>query len=144
MTLNEVLEEWAKDCQIDQSELGNEAARSPVLHSKYLTLFSQTKINCRIAEKRVLTAREELTQYFKGIMTKEQLDEKGWRPFQGKLLKSEINEKIEAHPLYMDAIDKLNYYETLHSDIEGIMREIQNRNFHIKSIQKWKEWVSGA
>ena len=39
MTLDEVLEEWHKDSQLDRTELGEEALKIPQLHSKYYKLY---------------------------------------------------------------------------------------------------------
>ena len=57
MKLSELQEEWVKDAPIDQTNLGQEAARVPTLHAKYLSILSKTKLQLRKAESDYLNTR---------------------------------------------------------------------------------------
>ena len=42
--LEQILENWKKDAEIDQTEPGKELIRIPVLHNKYLSILTKHKI----------------------------------------------------------------------------------------------------
>ena len=44
MKLEEIHEQWSKDCEMSPFELGSEALKVPKLHSKYLRYFSEEKM----------------------------------------------------------------------------------------------------
>ena len=48
-TLNELQSQWSEDCKIDELDLGSESTKTPVLHSKYVTLLSNSKLQLRKA-----------------------------------------------------------------------------------------------
>ena len=50
MTLEQVLEEWAKDSDLPRNNLDEASRETPKLHAKYLTLLSQTKLRLKKAE----------------------------------------------------------------------------------------------
>ena len=39
MTLDDMMKEWEKDCELDEIHLDKSSSRSPQLHSKYLQLL---------------------------------------------------------------------------------------------------------
>ena len=49
MQLDELFENWGKDCDIDRAELGNESTRIPQLHFKYFKFLSNEIIFCLLA-----------------------------------------------------------------------------------------------
>ena len=44
LTLEQVLEQWKKDCEIDDLELDRSSRETPKLHSKYVELLSLSKL----------------------------------------------------------------------------------------------------
>ena len=40
----QILEEWKKDCQIDNMELDTSSCETPKLHAKYVELLSMSKL----------------------------------------------------------------------------------------------------
>ena len=44
MEFDKIIEEWKKDCPIDDTALDQESVKIPVLHGKYLELHSREKI----------------------------------------------------------------------------------------------------
>ena len=45
--LDELLEEWRKDSEIDRTEPGKELIKIPTLHSKYLNILSRHRLLCQ-------------------------------------------------------------------------------------------------
>ena len=42
--IEKIQELWAKDCSIDNTELGNESLKVPELYNKYLKLYTNEKL----------------------------------------------------------------------------------------------------
>ena len=44
LTLEQILENWKKDCEIDDMELDKSSRETPKLHAKYVELLSTAKL----------------------------------------------------------------------------------------------------
>jgi len=51
MKLDEILDTWAEDCNMDRTELGEEALKIPKLHSKYLRTYTEERLLLRRMEE---------------------------------------------------------------------------------------------
>jgi hypothetical protein len=66
MKLSEIQEEWKVDSKINELELGREAVKVATLHSKYLTLLSNIKLQLRKAESDYNNMRRVKDKYYRG------------------------------------------------------------------------------
>ena len=96
MKLEEIQELWNRDREIDYTELGTESIRIPLIHDKYLKIFTQEKIRLKSVEFEMLKLIRAKTEYYSGKMSKEELDERGWEPYLERLLKNEVNSYVES------------------------------------------------
>ena len=93
------MEEWAKDCKIDQTELMHTMYSLPMLHSKYLTHHQNYKVALRKFTLKYQSLRLIQQKYFNGEFTKEQLDQHGWLQYQFKRpLRAEMEALLDASP----------------------------------------------
>ena len=83
MKLSDLQDSWKDDCKIDEMNLGRESARTPTLHAKYLNYLSSTRLNLRKAESEYLNCRRKKYKYYRGEMTKHELEDEGWEQCQG-------------------------------------------------------------
>ena len=88
--LEQVLKYWETDADMDQTEPGKELLKIPKLHNKYLSILTKHKIASKKAHFDYLRMRKIKWEYYTGKMSKEELDEYGWTPFQFTL-KSDIS-----------------------------------------------------
>jgi len=140
--LEQILKYWDTDSNMDQTEPSKELLKIPVLHSKYLNILTKHKIASKKAHFDYLRMRKIKWEYFTGKMSKEELDEYGWEPFQFAL-KSDINTYLEADSDLIKLLEKKVYHEEAISVIESIMSELKNRNWEIKSFIDWERFISG-
>lgn len=140
--LEEILEYWKKDAEIDQTEPGKELIRIPTLHNKYLTILTKHKIASKKAHFDYLRMRKVKWEYYTGKMSQEELEQYGWEPFQFTL-KSDINTYLEADGDLIKLLEKKVYHEEVVSVIESIMNELKNRNWELKSYIDWERFISG-
>lgn len=144
MKLSELQEAWSEDCKINETELGREATRVPSLHAKYLTYLSNVKLKLRKAESEYYTTRRLKYRYYRGEMTREELEELGWIQFQGnKPLKNEMDEFLLCDKELNEAMDKVEYLKTVMFTLEQILRSINSRTWDVKSAIEWNKFTNG-
>ena len=85
---------WQKDCIIDNYQLDETSRQTPILHSKYIQLWSTAKLELRRTEFEQKRLLKEKWLYYNGKMDQKTIEEKGWvaDPFDGlKILKGEMD-----------------------------------------------------
>jgi len=144
MKLDEILDMWSTDCDVDRTELGEEALKIPKLHSKYLRHFSEERLLLR----RLEAERKELlllkSDYYRGVLPEEDLKSNGWEPFRLSVLKSDVHTYVEAD----QDIIKLNLRIAMQSEkvdtLESIIKSISNRGYLLKSAIDYEKFKVGA
>ncbi|NDB82393.1 MAG: hypothetical protein EB127_06580 [Alphaproteobacteria bacterium] len=144
MKLSELQEMWAEDSRIDETNLGKESARTPVLHAKYLNFLSSTRLNLRKAESDYYNCRRKKYRYYRGEMTRIELEEEGWSQWQGaKPLKNEIDEFLQGDADLISFQDKIEYFKTVLYQLEQIIRSLNSRTWDIKNSIEWTKFTNG-
>ena len=144
MKLTEIQEEWAKDCRIDETDLGKASAGTPKLHAKYLQLLSNSKLNARKAESDYLRMRRVKWRYYRGEMTQPELEDLNWPQWQGvKPLKNEMDEFLSTDSDLINLQDKLEYLKTIQYQLESILKSIGSRTWDIKGAIEWTKFTNG-
>ena len=144
MKLSELQEMWAEDCKIDETNLGKESARVPLLHAKYINFLSSTRLNLRKAESDYFNCRRKKYRYYRGEMSRDELESEGWTQWQGtKPLKNEIDEFLQGDADLITIQDKVEYFKTVLYQLEQIIRSINSRTWDIKSSIEWAKFTNG-
>ena len=140
--LEQVLKYWEKDAEIDQTEPGKELIKIPTLHSKYLGILIKHKIAAKKAHFDYLRMRKIKIEYYAGRMDKEELDERGWKPFSF-VLKSDTNAYLEGDDDLIRMLEKKVYHEETVSIIESIMNELKQRTWQLRDFIGWEKFIGG-
>lgn len=144
MKLSEIQESWNEDSKIDETNLGREAIRTPTLHSKYLTFISKAKLLHRKAQADYFNVRRMKYRYYRGELTRQELQVMGWEQYQGnKPLKNEMDEFLQCDKDLIDLQDKIEYHQTVIYTLEQILRSINSRTWDIKSGIEWNKFSNG-
>ena len=140
--LDEVLEEWRKDSDIDRTEPGKALLDIPKLHSKYLNILSNHRLLIRDCEFKYNRMKKIKWEYYTGKMDDEALKKHGWEPFP-YILKSDIT-------TYMEADEDLNRYvaqRMLHEEIvevcNSILKELNSRTYQLRSFIDYEKFIQG-
>ena len=145
MKLSELQASWESDAKIDEMNLGGESTRIPILHAKYLNLLTSAKLNLRKAESAYSNVRRKKFRYYRGEMTKLELDEEGWDQWQGtKPLKNEMDEFLSFDNDLIELQDKIEYFKTVLYQLEQIIRSLNSRTWDIKNAIEWLKWSNGS
>ena len=144
MKLSEIQEEWKRDSHISEVDLGRESLKTPQLHSKYLTHLSNAKLKLRKEESKYFNLRKVKYRYYRGEMSRDELEERGWSQFQGnKPLKNEMDEFLTCDDDLNQCQDNIEYFKTCIYTLEQILRSINSRTWDIKSAIEYIKFTSG-
>lgn len=145
MKLSDLQEQWEKDSPINEMNLGGEATRIPILHAKYLNLLTSTKLNLRRAESEYANMRRKKFRYYRGEMSRGELEAEGWDQWQGnKPLKNEMDEFLSFDSDLINLQDKIEYFKTVLYQLEQIIRSLNSRTWDIKNAIEWLKWSNGS
>ena len=133
----------AKDMVIDGSELDTESLKIPQLHNKYLNLFHDERILLRKleADKRELV--RDKWEFYSGKMSQEELDERGWVPFQLKILKQDLDMYIHSDSDITKVDDRITLQKEKVDYLSSILKSITGRGWEIKNAIEWRKFTSG-
>ena len=144
MKLSEIQEMWEQDSRIDETNLGRESTRVPTLHAKYLVYLSKVKLQLRKAESDYYNTRRLKYRYYRGEMSKDELEDNGWMQWQGnKPLKNEMDEFLQCDQNLIELQDKVEYFKTVIYTLEQILRSINSRTWDIKTAVEWSKFTNG-
>jgi len=144
MKLSDLQSQWEEDSRIDELNLGKESTRVPTLHAKYLNFLGKSKLALRKAESDYFNTRRLKYKYYRGEMTREELEETGWVQFQGnKPLKNEMDEFLQCDKELIELVDKVEYFKTVIYTLEQIIRSINSRTWDIKTAVEWHKFTNG-
>ena len=141
ITLDKLQEMWEKDSKINPDELHTESLNIPSLHAKYFELYNTIFLLRKKADQQRKNIRHERYEYFSG---KSDPDVYIKDPFPKKIRDKDTKQK------YLDADEKLStsslkieYYDTMLTYIESILKVIQNRTYQIKNAIEFMRFNSG-
>ena len=141
ITLDKLQEMWEKDAKIDPDNLHTESLNIPSLHAKYFELYNTIFLLRKKADQQRKNIRHERYEYFSG---KSDPDVYIKDPFPKKIRDKDTMQK------YLDADEKLStsslkieYYDTMLTYIESILKVIQNRTYQIKNAIEFMRFNSG-
>lgn len=147
MTLEQILEMWKTDSQIDDLRLDESSKQTIKMHSKYLELITVNKLQLKKREFEFKILLKNKWLWYNGKLTKDQIDELGWEydALNGlKILKGEMDYYYDADPHIQEAQTRIEYLKTLVETLEEIMGNIRWRHSTIKNMIDWRRFESGG
>ena len=141
MNLEQLQTMWKTDSKLDDDLHDNDSLAIPKLHRKYMEFhntFSLMKKEREIEMKRLV---KDKWLYYKGKAPSSVYKE---MPFDLKLTtKEEISMFIEADEEVGKLQYKIDYIDQVLFFLDGVLRMINNRTYHIKNAIEWKRFQSG-
>ena len=141
MNLENLQEMWRSDSKLDEELHDNDSLAIPQLHMKYMEFhnkYSLMKKERDIEMKRLI---KEKWLYYKGKAPSSVYKD---MPFDLKLTtKEEISMFIEADDDIGRLKYKIEYIDQVLFFLDGVLRMINNRTYHIKNAIEWKRFQSG-
>lgn len=145
MTLEELHDIWDVDCKIDSDHLDRESIRTPNLHAKYLRFLIQHKMKLAALETDYKLMRQRKFRYYRGEMSKSELEDSGWDQWQGvKPLKNEMEEFLDGDSDLNKITIKCEYIKNMIEAFESILNQIKARDWQIRNAIQWKQFIAGS
>jgi hypothetical protein len=143
MNLNlEVIQEmWEKDSKIDPDNLHTESLNIPALHAKYFDLYNTIFLLRKKAEQQKRNIRHERYEYYSGKADPDIYLE---NPFPKKIRDKDTMQKyLDADEKLSSVCLKIDYYDTMLTYIESILKMVQNRTYQIKNAIEFMRFNAG-
>jgi hypothetical protein len=140
MNIEEIQELWETDSKIDPDNLHNESLKIPSLHSKYYNIYNNILLLKKMEENKYKILKKEKWLYYSG---KADPDVYKNNPFDHKVLKPDIDKYMDADDDLIKSVSKLEYYQTMLSFLDSIIKTILNRTYQIKTAIEYMRFTAG-
>lgn len=144
MDIEQINDEWAKDCSIDRNNLTVETLQTANLHQKYLSYLTTCKGKLIKLANDYAQMKELKTRYYNGELNQEELYANNLKQYQGlKPLKSDMANKLDGDPDLLRIKLKIQYMENMQYQLESILQQIRGRDWAIKNHISWLQFSAG-
>jgi hypothetical protein len=139
--LEKIQEMWEKDAVIDPDNLHTESLKIPALHAKYYDLYNNLLLLRKKAEQQRRNIRHERYEYYSG---KADPDVYVQNPFPKKIRdKDTMTKYLDADEKLASSSLKIDYYDTMLTYLEDILKQIHQRNYQIKNAIEFNKFIAG-
>ena len=141
MKLEELQREAKQDLNItDQERLDQESYKNQNIKAKWLDHRSKYDQLLIIAKADHQKMYREKWEYYGG-----KADAKVYatKPFDLKVLKTDLNIYIESDEDIIKIEHKISYLETVIKYLDGVLKSINSRGWDIKNAISWRQFESG-
>lgn len=144
MNLEKLREVVEQDIGIDKTELGDESARIPQLHNKYLNFFHDERLILQKMSSSYKLLRKNKWEWMTGKMSQEQLAALNWEPFQTRIMRQDLQLYMDADPHLNEAESKLALQQEKVEYLESILKGINQRHWVIRNAIEWRKFTQGV
>ena len=139
--LEEILNQWQKDVEIDKSHLEEEILNIPKLHHKYLKVLSQERLAYKELERKKKEISQSLWMYFSGKADPLVYKKK---PLPNDLISNtKIKDYIEIDSSYINIQQKVDIANEKIEVLVEILKEINARSYKIRNYIDWQKFING-
>lgn len=144
MTIDEILESWENDSNIDLTELDKESVSIPKLHHKYYQIYVKEKLLCKKYESEYKKLKLDKYEFYTQGHNEDTI-KKGWElPAKGVIIKSDIPMYMEGDNDIISQSLKIGYQQEKVELLESIIKSLNTRGYNIKSAIDWIKFTSGS
>ena len=141
MTLDELKQQVREDLKVDDEHLDTESLKNQEIKATYLDHKSRYELLLYRAKGDYKRLYREKWEYYGG-----KADAKVYasKPFDLKVLKTDLSVYITSDEEVIDAENKIGYLETVVDYIKGVIKSVDNRGWDIKNAIEWKKFEAGV
>ena len=141
MTLDELKLQVQKDLKVDNEHLDTESLKNQEIKATYLDYKTRYELLLFKAKGDYKRMYREKWEYYGG-----KADAKIYatKPFDLKVLKTDLAVYISADEDIMNAENKIGYLETVIDYIKGVIKSVDNRGWDIKNAIEWRKFEAGV
>ena len=140
MTLDELQSIVAKELRVNDVKLDSESLKNQELYAKYLEHKSRFELLSHKARADYKRVYKEKWEYYGG---KSDAKVYASKPFDLKVLKTDLHIYIESDKDIIEAQHKVAYLDTVIKYLDGVLKSINSRGWDIKNSIEWKKFEAG-
>ena len=140
MTLDELKIQVQNDLKVDNEHLDTESLKNQEIKAKYLDHKSRYELLLFKAKGDYKRLYREKWEYYGG---KSDAKIYATKPFDLKVLKTDLAVYISSDEEIIDAENKVGYLETVVDYIKGVIKSVDNLGWDIKNAIEWKKFEAG-
>ena len=144
MNFDKIREMVAKDISIDKTELGDESARIPQLHNKYLNVFHDERLILHKMSADYKILRKNKWEWMTGKMSQELLDSLKWQPFQQRVMRQDLGLYLDADSDLTEQESKIALQTEKVEYLESLLNGISQRHWVIRNSIEWRKFTQGV
>ena len=141
--LDEILQLWAVDAEMDITQPGNELINIQKLHNKYLSILVKHKLASKKAQFDYVQMKSVRGLWHLGKLSEDDLAIHGWDPSPLKVIKSELSGYLDADKNLIKLLERKMFHDECIYALESILGEVKNRNWELRSFIDWEKFKSG-
>jgi hypothetical protein len=146
MNLEQIKEQWSKDCEIDDIELDSASLEVPKLHAKYQDLLTSKILVSKQYEAKYNILLKDKWLWYNGKLDADKISAYGWEhdPFDGlKVMKTDMSYFFNADPDLQEMGAKREYLQVTINYIKECMTNITWRHQTIRNTIDWRKFMAG-
>lgn len=144
MNFDKIREMVAKDISIDKTELGDESARIPQLHNKYLNVFHDERLILHKMSADYKILRKNKWEWMTGKMSQELLDSLKWQPFQLRVMRQDLGLYLDTDSDLTEQESKIALQTEKVEYLESLLKGISQRHWVIRNSIEWRKFTQGV
>jgi hypothetical protein len=143
MIFDELKQQVQEDLKIDSTELAIESVNTPQIHNKYLLFLKKHKEALAEDERTLRVMKKYKWLYYTGKLSKEELDQFKWEPFELNILKTDVDKFIDADDDVIKLERQITEKKELVNYLDGVVKIVANRQWNIRSAIEWIKFSHG-
>lgn len=144
MKLEDLQDEWSKDCNVNIADVQGESSLTGTLHNKYWRFFSNENILLKKREMELKVLKLAKYEFLLQGPNPETI-EKGWKlPACGRVLKTDIPMYMEADSDIINLTLKVALQREKVEFLKSVIDMIKNRGFTLNTILNDQKFKAGA
>ena len=144
MPLDKILEEWDKDATIDRLHPHHEITQIPILHAKYCKQLILHSVAVKTKRLDLDEIKRTKLLYYRGKLSKEELQEKKWEQWDMTVLKPDMDTFIDGDADVIAFKKKIALNEEAVNLCTAICKELTSRTYQIRSFMDWEKFKEGT
>ena len=145
--IEDILEEWKKDSEIDDMKLDSSSRETASLHAKYLEKLTKTKLEKKYFEGQLEIMYKKKWLYYSGKMDVDEVKRLGWDPDPTnglKILKSDLDHYFKADEDLQKINAKIDLAQVIIETLTEIIDTLRWRHQTIRNMISWRQFTSGV
>lgn len=141
ISLDDIQIMWKEDSKINIDDLHNESLKVSTLHAKYYEIYNNITLLRKQANINYKSKKLERSNFYSGKADPGIYREE---PFPYKVRdKESLTRHLEADEQLNKFLLKIDYYDTILSYLEEIIKTISNRTYQIKNSIEFLRFQAG-